>query len=413
MTARRIVLQAPRYWPLSGGCATSTRLVAEGLQASGHAVTVVTARYLRQGPSRFTLHCVPVMTLDRPGSSGWALLRYLLAWGRWLRSHRQAFDVLHLSGARYEAYLALGLLSADVHVWIRAEGTAQRGDRSWWQTHPWGHRVLKRCLAFAQSNRSTHPRGQARMTIIAESDVQRSEFLGAGFPEESVCVIAPGVPLAEPRTEARIRAARRLLADIHYTFHVPCTAPVGLFVGPLSRHQQLPILLDAWCRVVRQHPEARLWIIGNGPHYRRLWDQVRDRNLDAHVSMPGTFEEPSPLYYAADFLIRPSSEPDIPWSVLEAMAHGMPVVLVDNPVHRHVVPSSWHRFLARDGSAEAIAEAVVHLLGQPGQWSVLGEEGRRRIATQFSWQNMTQQYAALLRSCGRSDSTTAQPSDTF
>lgn len=399
MSCHRLVLQTRLFWPLVGHSATTTRLLAQGLRAAGESVTVVAARYERTWPQFFLFGDIPVVGLAHYGSARWAGLRYLLAWGKWLRKHREQLDVVHLIGVRHEAYMTLNTVQPRTLVVARGDGVGPNGDCQWWQRYPFGRRLRRRCLVAAQAGPETKEPLPAhrtpRLVVVAESKEQRQEFLAAGFPSQSVPLIPPGIPLPEERTLGRVRMARQVVAQANHEMSIPSGGILGLSVGPLVEHRQLDVVIRCWRKVVQRYPQARLWIVGDGPERHKLWRLVRQSDLETHVFLPGTFDDMSEVYFAADFCIVPASEGSVSWAVLEAMAFGLPIVAVDSPVHRTVLPSELHDFLASKATPDLLAQSVLRFLGQPEQWSALGALGRAKVGTDFTFEKMIHRYRSL------------------
>jgi glycosyltransferase involved in cell wall biosynthesis len=161
----------------------------------------------------------------------------------------------------------------------------------------------------------------------------------------------------------------------------PVAAPVLAFVSPLAANKGIDRVLDAFTLVRRRVPEARLRVLGDGP----LAGLVRRAAAEpgGGVDYLGTGDRPRVarvLREAAVFVTAPRST--WKWSeqfglaYLEAMACGLPVVTtVSGTSHEIVVPPN-ERVV---DDAEALAEALVGLLEDPGRRAAVGAANRRHV----------------------------------
>lgn len=103
------------------------------------------------------------------------------------------------------------------------------------------------------------------------------------------------------------------------------------------------------------------------------------------------------LYSAADLFIAPSLQDNLPNTVLEANACGLPTVafdiggMADLIAHRH---SGW---LAAAGDAEALAEGIAHALQQPVWRQAAGAAARASAVARFSYPVVAAAHATLYR----------------
>jgi len=96
-----------------------------------------------------------------------------------------------------------------------------------------------------------------------------------------------------------------------------------LSVGRLSQEKRIGILLDAFARVSRARPDARLVVVGEGPARREF-----ERTAPAGTVFVGEARgrELAALYASADMFCFPSTTDTFGQVLLEAGASGLPVV---------------------------------------------------------------------------------------
>jgi phosphatidylinositol alpha-mannosyltransferase len=171
--------------------------------------------------------------------------------------------------------------------------------------------------------------------------------------------------------------------------------PTLLFVGRIESRKGITYLLDAYGKVKRRYPEARLVIVGDGglrPKYEAL---SRELGLE-DVHFEGYVEpERLPGYYRrADVFCSPSTvNESFGITLLEAMAAGTPVVataingrdtLGEDGVTGLIVPP-------KDG--EAMADAALRLLDDRDFGARLSAAAQER-ARRFDWDNVAQRLVS-------------------
>lgn len=170
------------------------------------------------------------------------------------------------------------------------------------------------------------------------------------------------------------------------TREAPARAPATLlFLGHLEANKGCHDLLRAMRTIVAAVPQARLLLCGDGQ-----CDEARAfaaaLGLQANVDLPGWVDasERAALLDAATVFVLPSHAEGLPMSLLEAMAHGVPVVATAVGGIPEAVRDGVEGVLVAPGDAAALADAVLGLLADPDARMRLGAAGRERARTEFS-----------------------------
>ena len=102
------------------------------------------------------------------------------------------------------------------------------------------------------------------------------------------------------------------------------------------------------------------------------------------------------LLSAVDIGVFSSRSEGCPNGVLECMAAGLAVVGTDIEGIREVVGPSGVQLLAPPGDAEALAQIILNLAGNPNLCSRIGEESRKRITETFNAERMCEETVSIL-----------------
>lgn len=197
------------------------------------------------------------------------------------------------------------------------------------------------------------------------------------------------------------RSAHRTIAiwngvDLdRFEYHGPAAQPIAISVARLSPEKDFATLIRAVWILVKDCPEFRLKIVGDGAERSKLEGLVDELNLNDHVEFLGERSDISELLSQAGFFVSSSRTEGISLTLLEAMAVGLPVVTTrvgGNP--EIVVDGKTGRLVAAE-SPEELALAMRDLLKEREAWPVFGELGRQRVEQHFNVRSMVRQYEDL------------------
>jgi glycosyltransferase involved in cell wall biosynthesis len=171
--------------------------------------------------------------------------------------------------------------------------------------------------------------------------------------------------------------------------------PVIGTVAALRPEKNLARLLRAFALVRAQRP-CRLVIAGGGPERAGLEALAGELGVAAEVEFPGHVADTPALYAGFDAFALSSDTEQMPLSVLEAMAAGLPVAATDvGDVRAMLAEENAPEVVAPD--AASLAAALAGLLADPGRGALLGAANRRRAEQAFGQEAMFAAWHALFR----------------
>lgn len=171
--------------------------------------------------------------------------------------------------------------------------------------------------------------------------------------------------------------------------------PLLLSVGHLIERKGHHVAVEALAKLARQHPGARLVVIGEGEERSALTVLAARLGVADRVQLTGSLPNTELLkwYSAADVLLLCSSREGWANVLLESMACGTPVVATDIWGTPEVVAAPEAGQLVAERSGPAFAAAVQALLA-----ARIDRAATRRYAEGFSWQATTDGQLALFQS---------------
>ncbi len=198
-----------------------------------------------------------------------------------------------------------------------------------------------------------------------------------------------GVDTEMFRPELRSSASRERLLGGHSD-----TGKLLLYIGRLSAEKQIERIKP----VLEALPDARLALVGDGPHRSRL--------EEIFSGLPVTFvgylagEELAAAYASGDAFVFPSSTETLGLVLLESMAAGCPVVGANRGGIPDIVTDGVNGCLyepdGEDGGAASLTAAVLRLLGDQEQRQILSFHARRE-AEAWGWAGATAQLRRYYR----------------
>ena len=218
--------------------------------------------------------------------------------------------------------------------------------------------------------------------LVAVSDATREAFrdwLRVPPSRVRVAPLAPDPALAAAPTAAAVAEARA-------RWGLP--ARLALYIGMTQPHKNLPRLLDALARVVREPGGADVALAIAGPWVPAQQAPLRARvaalGLAPHVRFLGTLTdaELGVAYHLADVVVQPSLVEGFGLTVLEAMQAGTPVVASDIPAFREIAGDAAR--LVDPHSPASIADGLRAVLDDPARAAALARLGRA-AARRFDW----------------------------
>lgn len=154
--------------------------------------------------------------------------------------------------------------------------------------------------------------------------------------------------------------------------------------------------LRAFVQVLARHPQATMTVAGTGPQEAELKALANSLGIAGQVCFCGRLERNAmaEMLRASSVAINPSLADNMPNSVLEALASGVPVVSTDVGGVPFLVQDGSTALLVPVGNPEAMAQAVMRVLETPLLAQQFAEAGLR-LADHFTWSEVGPRLAAV------------------
>ncbi|MBI3796936.1 MAG: glycosyltransferase [Deltaproteobacteria bacterium] len=241
-----------------------------------------------------------------------------------------------------------------------------------------------------------------------------ADYLTSRFhlPPEKVCVIYNGIDLVptQESTDAGERSEWGLQPEDYVFLNVAAIAPTkGHFA-----------LLEALRRVALTHPEVKILCVGqvlDEEYFQRVLAKRQRDQLEDRLIFAGFHADVSPFYRLANAFVFPSVLEGFGLAKLEAMAHGLPLILTrvgdSDKLITHadiglLIPNTYAELSDLDqdsvrahftdespANAADLARALADFVTRREHWRAAGQYGREKVLRYFTQERALKSYEAL------------------
>jgi glycosyltransferase involved in cell wall biosynthesis len=291
---------------------------------------------------------------------------------RWLRAHRDEFDLVQANG--FTTYAPADIVA--VH-WVNAAWLRNVHYPFHWRSfspYAWYQRAL--CILSARQELQVF---RAARRIIAVSRATANEVIALGIPAEKLRVVYNGVDTVAFTPGQPQRAH----------FGLPPDAPLALFVGDIKTSRKN---LEAVLHAMQPLPALHLAVAGalEGSPYPALAQRL---GLADRVHFLGKTQDVPALMRSCDMFVFPSRYEAHPLVLMEAMASGLPVVVSNNFGAADYVGAGGLVFGGPE-DVPALTAAMRILMEQPARRSEMAAAARE-VALTMQWSACTAGYLRL------------------
>jgi glycosyltransferase involved in cell wall biosynthesis len=221
--------------------------------------------------------------------------------------------------------------------------------------------------------------------IVVSSKFEYEDALEFGISKDKIHVIPMGVEVDD--TQKVVNDTLQLL-----------------FVGRIARVRRIELLIQA---VEKLTFPFHLTIVGGeektssvtwSGYLKELKELTQKLNLNNKINFTGrkTKEELKEYYRMADIFVYPSKYENFGQPLLEAGAHGLPIIATPVGVARDIIIDGETGYLTSDDPR--VISDHIHLLKDNNLRQQMGTQIKNLIRKNFNWENIMDQYLTLYNS---------------
>ena len=226
--------------------------------------------------------------------------------------------------------------------------------------------------------------------LIGNSQAVADFYADLGFPRDRLLVIPNGI---EP-TDDTLRTRQSICDE----FDFPVDAKIIGCVGRLAPQKRVSDLIWAMELLQSLQPSSRLLIIGEGPQRKELEDFSRNLRLSDVICFAGHRSDVANILPHMDMFCLASDFEGQSNSLMEAMSHGLPVVVSDIAPNLELVEHEKTGFVVPVGDRPAFTRACNRLMNDEVLGDSLGKAAKEYIVRQHSFETAVTAHSELYRS---------------
>jgi glycosyltransferase involved in cell wall biosynthesis len=207
--------------------------------------------------------------------------------------------------------------------------------------------------------------------FIAVSEMVYNYLQDIGIPPERISLIHNSIHLpkySSPNRNHPLLKSLRWEEDVYIVIVVARLEPV-------KGHT---FLIEALSQVVRERPQLRCLIVGEGRTRNALDTQIKSANLHNQVRLAGFRDDIPALLGASDAFCLPSLSEGLPYALLEACAHRLPLLVTKVGGMAELLTHKHTAFLVPPSDPASLAEGLCWLIDHPQEAAAMGQ-------TAFEW----------------------------
>jgi glycosyltransferase involved in cell wall biosynthesis len=173
--------------------------------------------------------------------------------------------------------------------------------------------------------------------------------------------------------------------------------PTALYLGRIKKYKSVQHLLEAWPLVLKETPEAKLQVVGNGDYLDKLKELAKKLEIEASVEFPGFVSQESKVerYRRSWCNVYPSPKEGWGLTNIEANACGTPAVAANVPGLRDSVSDGKSGLLFEYGNINELASKILKIFQDEKTRDELNK-GALKWAGKFNWDDSARKMLSLI-----------------
>ena len=224
--------------------------------------------------------------------------------------------------------------------------------------------------------------------FVAVSEAVYAYLQSIGIPSDRISLIHNSIQLPAQPLPERDLSFRKSLGWAEDTYVVVVVARLE----PVKGHQ---FLIEALSQLAIGRPQLRCLIVGDGRTHTALEAQVEQSKLRDRVHFTGFRDDIPALLNASDALCLPSLSEGLPYSLLEACACRLPLLVTQVGGMATLLTYRQTAYLVPPSDPEALAEGLGWLIDHPKEAEAIGQAGYDLLCQKFNLDEMIAKTLAV------------------
>ncbi|MBN2354935.1 glycosyltransferase family 4 protein [candidate division KSB1 bacterium] len=180
---------------------------------------------------------------------------------------------------------------------------------------------------------------------------------------------------------------------------VPMDGIVVGFTGRLVRSKGIESLIKAFAEIASRRPQARLVITGEGKHRAEFQNLAHQLHLAERIIFTGFVPDPMLSAAAYDIAVLPSHYEAFPYTIVEYLAVGRPVVATGVGGVHEIISDGENGLIVQVQNVAQLSERILRLIDDPELRGQFSTAAARTIDRTYSEDRMIDQFEQFYQNC--------------
>ena len=223
--------------------------------------------------------------------------------------------------------------------------------------------------------------------IIVPSVYLKEIIMGWGISEYKIEVIYNATDLSSELNISKDEAKSRIGVE----------GDIILSIGRLSPWKGFLTLIETMPALLKENPDFKLLIIGEGEEKDNLGLKIKNLNLENNVKLLGrvSHESISSYFKASDIFVLNSEYEGLSHTILEAMYFSLPVIASNKGGNPELIEDGFNGFLVEYNDKEQIKDKILKLWKDKSFQETFIKNSKEKLKN-FNWQNLVEKTLKVL-----------------
>lgn len=229
--------------------------------------------------------------------------------------------------------------------------------------------------------------------IVVSKSLQTVLESNHKIPGEKIALVYNGIELDKYQDETSEESSCKLKKEFDIDKNVSLVGAIGRIVW----QKGFEYLVEAVPAILKECPEVRFVVIGDGPLKKELVEKSRKLKIKDKIIFTGFRTDIKEALASIDILVMPSLKEGFPMVTLEAMAMAKPIIAADIDGIREQIEHQGNGLLVSPENPLILARAVISLLNNREEAMKLGMTAKKTVEDYFSVDKMARETESVYR----------------
>lgn len=171
-----------------------------------------------------------------------------------------------------------------------------------------------------------------------------------------------------------------------------------LSVGRLAQQKGFKHLVDAAAKIIKKYPHVYFFLAGKGKLEAKLRSQINQLGIKTNFILLGFFDDIHPLLKNADIFVFSSLYEGMPNAILEAMAHGLPIVSTNVNGVGELIKNGINGFTVKPANYSEMAKTLEYVINNIKEIKKNSRKSSQFVYKKFSVLEMVRKLEKIISS---------------